>query len=180
MCCAHIASLVPRPCFATQSDAYLTRVVRLLLIMRFNVRKWGRMTGRTVKMETWVGAKGQGLYRVELHYNRIDRRRRHTLSHNLGLPSRLKYISHSWIQTTLCPDDVRQFNRNTHVKLPGTQNMANARHWHLLMSVVLNVSFSTTRTPMRHVTWQVYHMYLIPFFEFHLQCPVQLMKSWIS
>jgi len=158
MCCAHIASLVRGACFAC-----LTRVVGLNL-MCFNVRKWGRMTGRTVKMETWVGTDGQGLYRVELHYNRIDRRRRHTLSHNLGLQSRLKCISHSWIRTTLCPDDVRQFNRNTHVKLPGTQNMAYARHRHLLMSVVLNISSSTTRTPMRHVTWQVYHMYLIPFF----------------
>jgi len=82
-------------CFAIQSDACLTTVVGLLLIMRFNIRKWGRMTGRTVKMETWVGTDGQGLYRVELHYNRIDRRRRHTLSHNLGLQSRLKCISHS-------------------------------------------------------------------------------------
>lgn len=105
------------------------------------------MAGRAVKMETWVGTDGQGLYRVELHYNRIDRRRRHTLSHNLGLQSRLKCISHSWILTALCTDDVRQFNRNTHVKLPGTQNIAYARHWHLLMSVVLNVSSSTTRTP---------------------------------
>jgi len=148
--------------------------------MSFNVIKWCRVAGRTVKMETWAGTDGQGLYRVGLHYNRIDRRRRHTLSHNLGLQSHLKCISHSWIRTTLCTDDVRHFNRNTHVKLPGTQNTEYARHWHLLMSVVLNVSSSTTRTPMRHVTWQVYHMYLIPFFKFHLQCPLHVMNSWIS
>jgi hypothetical protein len=95
ICCAHIASLVQQARIAIQSDAYLTRVVRLLLIMRFNDRKLGRMTRKTVKMETWVGTDGQGLYRVELHYNRIDRRRRHTLSHNLGLQSLPKCISHS-------------------------------------------------------------------------------------
>ena len=38
VCCAHIASLVRQACFAVQSDACLTRVVGLLLIMRLNVR----------------------------------------------------------------------------------------------------------------------------------------------
>jgi hypothetical protein len=61
-------------------------------------------------METWVGTDGQGLYRVGLHYNRIDRRRRHTLSHNLGLKSPPKCISHFWIRTSFCPDDVSQLN----------------------------------------------------------------------
>jgi hypothetical protein len=121
------------------------------LIMCFNVRKWGRMTGRKVKMEKWVGTDGQGLYRVELHYNRIDRRRRHTLSHNLGLQSSPKYIFHSSTWTSFSPNDVFQFIRNIYVKLPGTQNMVYARHRHLLMSV-MNVSSSTTRAPMRHVT----------------------------
>jgi hypothetical protein len=64
MCCAHIASLEQRACIAIQPDAYLTRVVGLLLITRFNDRKWGRMTRRLKWKRGWErtdrGCTGSG------------------------------------------------------------------------------------------------------------------------
>lgn len=180
MCCAYIASLARRERFVIQSDACLTWVVGLLLIMRFNFRKWGRMTGRAVKMETRVATDGQGLYRVELHYSRIDRRRRHTLSHNLGLQSRLKCYLNCWIRTTLRPDYLRQFNRNTH-KVTG----------HTEYGIRATVAPVDERRPERIVLDDAdihapCYMTSLPyvvdsvFFKFRLQCPLQVMNSWIS
>lgn len=180
ICHALIGSLVQRVRIAIWTEARLTWVVGLRLITRYNVRKWGRMTGRMVKMEKWVGTDGQGLYRVELHYNRIDRRRRHTLSHNLGLQSPPKCISHSWTRKSFCPDDVCSLNQNTHVKLPGTQNngrratlapVDDRRH----KSIVLNDAGTHAPCYMTSVPYVFDSL-----FKFHLQCPIQEMNYWIS